>query len=192
MASHIPTYNPNSRHQLYIANASMQVIDFCYRLPGNPSPRRQSIPIGQQIKISGDLTIEEMQAVINHHRQYGLVMMDEAESVRGTFGGMIYSIDSPVPSDQLGFARRVRLDALIEQGKQIRKEAAISVSNQIESNLGENMGLNGLEMTVQEEDRKLIGDEEAGVRISEGVRVRRDADTGPEPVRGRGRPRKAA
>lgn len=180
---------------LYIANCSMQNISFVYRIPGNPSPRTQIIPIGQQVKISGELTSDEIDSIIDQHRVYGLVDVKEIERVRGKFGGMCYSIGSPVSSDKLGYARQIKIESLVEQGKKIRQEAAISVSNQIEENLEGNMNLNGLEMTIQEEDRKLSADEEGGKRIAEGIRVRRDAEpTNEEPAvsRGRGRPKKAA
>jgi hypothetical protein len=170
---------------LYIANASPQKVEFYYRLRGTPAARYQPIPIGGQVKISGELSDLDIKDIIDQHARYGFVPAHEAHKVAGNFGGLVYSIGTPVAVSKIMDAASVRLEKLKKEGEIIRKEAAVSLSNQMETELGETATLNSLAISIQEEDRRLIGDEAPTGRLSEGFLVSRQAEANQAPRRGR-------
>ena len=159
---------------LYIANASMQTFDFMYRVPGTNGVRKQTIPIGEQIKISGSLSQPEVDAIIDQHRPYGMVESSELDRVRGRFGALVYSVDKPVAASRLAQAQDVRIDDLVKQGAESRKAAAIQANKLIEDELPRGSTLNKMIMTMQEEDRTLQSDETPSPKISEGLIITRD------------------
>jgi hypothetical protein len=116
---------------LYIANCTKQDHDFLYRIPENPSVRLQRIPMGQQIRISGDLSQVDVDAIIKQHERYGLIPADKVSSQK-QFIGMCYSIGSPVSLNTISGALLKNNGYLEDMGKQIRKEAAVAVSGQLD------------------------------------------------------------
>ena len=59
--------------KMFIANGLHQNLDFQYRLPEVKGYRQQSIPIGSQVKISGDLSQKDIDLIVEHHSIYGMV-----------------------------------------------------------------------------------------------------------------------
>lgn len=177
--------------ELYVANVTKQIVQFAYRSPERQGLVIQPIPIGGQIKISprgsvsSELGVPEIDAIIDQHRKYGLISVDELETNRARFHGMCYSIGKPVSVDRLHRAMQRNEEMLEEMGVQIRKEAALAVNNQIESQIG---GIKQLEMSVQEEEPR-GGYSDDHKPLGEGVRIVRER--GPsEPVAFGGRKRR--
>ena len=156
---------------LYIANASMQTFDFMYRVPGTNGVRKQTIPIGEQIKISGSLSQPEVDAIIDQHRPYGMVESSELDRVRGRFGALVYSVDKPVAASRLAQAQDVKIDDLV---KEVRWPERLAANKLIEDELPRGSTLNKMIMTMQEEDRTLQSDETPSPKISEGLIITRD------------------
>jgi hypothetical protein len=172
---------------LYVANVTKQIVQFAYRLPERQGVIIQPIPIGGQVKISPlggreDLSTPEIDAILDQHRKYGLIPVGEIDSSKTPFHGMCYSVDKPISVDKLHRAMTRNEDALEQLGKDIRKEAAIAVNNQIEGTIGEN--LRQLEMSITEEEPR-GGYPDTHEPLGEGVRVIREDEGGNLPFIGR-------
>jgi hypothetical protein len=179
--------------QLYVANVTKQVVQFAYRAVEKSGVVVQTIPIGGQVLIAPqgsktDLSTPEIDVILDQHRKYGLVAIEEVESSKIPFHGMCYSIGKPISVERLHRAMKRNEDALEALGKQIREEAAVAVNNQIEGTIGEN--LKQLEMSITEEEPR-GGYSEDHEPLGEGVRVIRQTEGGaPLPFVGRGRGRR--
>lgn len=171
--------------KLYIANATRQNYEFTYRLPEAPGAKVQTIPVGGQVIIAGgNLTTTDVDYILSQYKQYGLVSAEEMDNGRVPFSGLAYSLERPISADRLEKAMNRNIQNLVERGKKIMEEAAISVNNSIEHDMQEQQndaGLSKLEMSVVEEESR-VGDR-SGPRLSQGVRVtRNDPSTSPKPV----------
>jgi hypothetical protein len=156
---------------MFIANGTQQNIDFQYRLPNVKNYRAQLIPIGQQIKISGELSQEDINAIITGHSIYGMVASKEIANFRGFFIPYVYSINSPISSEtmsELIVQNRIYHETL---GKKLREEAAVAVSSTIENNTTDN--LKSLEMSIEE-----LPSKDRDATFSEGIRVTREKEKG--------------
>lgn len=111
---------------MYVANCTMQIQDFIYRLPENLKARQQRIEIGQQIQISGDLSTQDIEAIIQQHSPYGLIAADEVDRSRGAFIGLCYSLDKPVNMARVQSALDNNSLVLTERGHMIRQEAGLA------------------------------------------------------------------
>lgn len=153
--------------KLYIANTKKQAEDFCYRMPGQNGVRKQRIEIGQQIAISGgDLSTLEIDAIVDQHAMYGMVCVDALDRTK-EFIGLCYSIGKPVTIGKMEIALAHNDDVLTDRGKELRKEAAVSVNNALEQQTD---GLQKLDISVQEDNAP-----QGVVPIAEGIRVQREA-----------------
>ena len=162
--------------ELYVANVTKQIVQFAFRSPERFGLVIQTIPIGGQVKISpkgshSDLSTPEIDSILDQHRKYGLISVDELDTNKASFHGMCYSIGKPISFDRIHKAMQRNEDTLEELGKQIRKEAALAVNNHIESQVGGN--LKQLEMSVVEEEPR-GGYSDDHKPIGEGVRIIRD------------------
>lgn len=162
--------------ELYIGNVSKQIFQFAYRSPERPGVIVQTIPIGGQIRISPNgvqinLNQPEIDAILEQHRTYGIVSIDEVDRLRGPFDGICYSIGKPISVEKLRRAMVKKEEALGEFGKKMRQEAALAVNSQIEEQIGS--PLRQLEMSFQEEEPKGGYADELS-HLAEGVRVSRE------------------
>jgi hypothetical protein len=167
--------------ELFIGNVSKQIQQFAYRALERPGIVLQTIPIGGQIRIAPngarvDLTIQEIDYIIDQHKTYGIAPIDELDNVSSPFGGICYSIGKPISAEKLRRAMVKKDDALKDFGKKLRQEAALAVSSQIEEQIG--APLRNLEMSFTEEEPR-GGYSDDTDHLSEGVRVTRLADHGP-------------
>ena len=168
--------------KMFVANSTKQTVDFLYRVPESAGLRTQNIPIGGQIQISGDLTREAIDYIVSQHAKYGLVEVAEISRVRD-FSGLCYSIDKPVQPAKIEDLIRHNTGKLVEMGKKIRQEAAISASNALEAGMDEAggsaaPGVNKFEMSVVEENHD---DRDEMPAIAEGIRVARTQQEEPAP-----------
>jgi hypothetical protein len=165
--------------ELYIGNVSKQIFQFCYRSPERPGVIVQTIPIGGQIRISPNgqhvnLSTPEIDAILEQHKVYGLVSIDDIDRLRGPFDGICYSIGKQISVEKLRRAMVKKDDSLKDFGKTMRQEAALAVNSQIEEQIGS--PLRQLEMSFQEEEPK-GGYADDTDHVAEGVRVTREAVT---------------
>jgi hypothetical protein len=157
--------------RMYIANGTHQNIDFQYRLPEYKSYRQQNIPIGGQIRISGELSSKDIEAIAEHHAIYGMVHAKEISNFKGFLIPYVYSIDEPVSVEIMTelIVQNREFNRLL--GIKQRQEAAVTVSHQVEDALPGH--LKSLEMSVEEFPSK-----DRDPTINEGVRVTRDREKG--------------
>lgn len=164
--------------QLYLANPTRQTREFFYRIPTGGGTdqqlsglRSQSVPIGGQIIISGDYPVEVLQRIIDVQiAPYGGVGADELDRHRGLIS-MIYSVGKAVPVQRIERVMRNNIGIQADLGREMRRQAAVAESNQIDRVLdssGVTGSLRALEMTIQEENHS--PDSETP-QISEGIRV---------------------
>jgi hypothetical protein len=162
---------------LYVANVTKQVCQFAYRSPERLGLVIQTIPIGGQIQIAPkgsmglDLSTPEIDGIIDQHRKYGLIAVEDIDTDKAKFHGICYSIGKPISVERLHKAMQRNEEVLEELGKTIRKEAALAVNNHIESQVGGN--LKQLEMSVVEEEPR-GGYSDDHKPLGEGVRIVRD------------------
>ena len=171
--------------KLYIANATRQIMEFCYRLPERPGALRQVIPIGGQVQIPGDLRRDEVDYVVEKAAVFGLIDVADAERAGG-FSGLCYSIDRPISEDRLYRAMSKRVAVLEDLGREQRKNAAIGVHDQVERQLKDHRDLGtlqGLDMQVIEQDAN--GGRQRVDGFEDRVNVVRQREGEPSPRGGR-------
>ena len=156
--------------RLYIGNATKQNQEFVYRLPEQSGARVQTIPIGQQVQITGELSSQEIDAIVSQHRKYGLTEATAIDSA-DVYTGIVYSVGKPIPADKLTRAMIHNTRVLQARGKEIRRDAALAENQLAEGDVPGR--LNKLEMSIQEENHD---DRDPEPAIAEGVRVQRDED----------------
>jgi hypothetical protein len=170
---------------LFVGNATKQNYVFLYRASGRSSPTAQEIPIGTQVKLSGDLLPDDIEGIILQHQPYGFMDINNFNSP--LFGGIVYSENKPIPSEKLKKAMIRYQEILDARGKITRKEGAIAASDVIEKQIiGEDnnaMKLTNLEMSVDEDPPK-GGSIEGQDLFSEGIQVLRAPPTEGSNVRG--------
>lgn len=164
---------------LYIANVTKSRHEFMYTVPelddsnGRPMAAiRQPIDPGGQIRVSRELNPFQLESVINHHRQFGMICVDEVSRSR-TYAPLVYQVDKPVTYEKIVEALH-RNDMVLERrGEDMRRDAAIAVTNSIQRTMREEQipgTLTNLEMSVDEEERGDRPDElhpvAHGVRVS--------------------------
>jgi hypothetical protein len=172
--------------KLYIGNATKQIFNFLYRVPEATGVRSQEIQIGAQVQVSGELSMEAVEMIIDQHIRYGLVDASKIDQAR-EFSGLCYSVDKPINIRSIEKLMEHNTDELIKLGKKIRQEAAISGNNALENELNESdrpEKLRNFEMSIVEENHD---DRDEMPAIAEGFRVVPDEG---EQRQGRGRRRR--
>ena len=165
--------------KMYVANGTHQNIDFQYRLPGTKNYRSQLIPIGGQIQISGDLSKEQIDIIVNHHAIYGMIHASELGAFKGFHIPYVFAVDVPVTAEIMAELIIQNRQFNKQLGERLRQEAAVAVSNTIEDNTTDN--LKSLEMTIEE-----LPSKERDASFSEGIRVTRERDRGAPQDPGKG------
>jgi hypothetical protein len=169
--------------KIYIANATNQVISFLYRLPEQTGVRHQHIPVGSQIRLPEDITPEMLDSILDQHTRYGLISVDEVQNVQ-EFKGTCYSVDKPVPAMKIEMLMDHNRDELVELGKRLRQEAALTSNDVLENELQESGRpeiLRNLEISVVEENPDPRNET---APVAEGFRVQREGESQYAPPRG--------
>jgi hypothetical protein len=164
---------------LYIGNPRRQDHILAYRmLEQAGGAKMPTIRRGGQFKIPGDLTQPEIEYIVNQHRKYGLLSVDEVGGSRQEVP-LIYSVGRPITAAILNSVMKHNTDVLVAKGKELRQQAAVAANNAIENDLRENnvpLGLNELDMSVVEE----TGNAEPENPVAEGTVVTRLAERMPD------------
>lgn len=156
---------------MYVANCTRQIQDFMYRLPEQTKVMKQIIDIGGQIRIPGDLSTPDVEAIVEQHAIYGMVRVDEIDRTK-PFVGVCYSLDKPVSVDKIRIALQHNQDVLVERGRKIREETAVSINNAMEDQTN---ALESLEVSIEE-----IEKDGKDTQVNEKIRVDKTApETGP-------------
>lgn len=157
--------------KLYIANGTHQNIDFQYRLPEYKTYRQQNIPIGGQIRISGELNEKQIEIIIQFHIKYGMVKYSEIGDFKNYYVPYVYSIDNPIPAETIAELVVQNREFNKRLGERLRAEAAIAVNSLIEENAGDK--LTAFEMEITEKQSK-----DRDPTIAEKITVTRDKERG--------------
>lgn len=171
---------------LYVANCTKQIHDFVFRRPEAMNTSAPvSIPPGQQREIARNLSVQDVDYIINQHRAYGMRSEREALLER-TFVGLCYSLDKPVTVNTL-LERLTSNDAFLrENASEIRKGTAAAIADKLQSNIqqsGQPGQVERVEVEVVEQPK--TGSSKTP-ELAEGVEVTRE-NTAPRRASGRRR-----
>lgn len=177
---------------MWVSNCTSQYHQFAYRVAETPRLITQEIAPGGQIKIianQGELNPADIEAIVSHHSQYGMIPVENISKHKG-YVGLVYSLGRPVNLAKIQEQVYANRDILTERGRQNRRAAAVAVSHQVEANIAQEGlpdVLKHLEISVEEikgahvqtrsaRDEELQRDLEDHKPIAEGIRVTRDAE----------------
>ena len=189
--------------KLYVANATKQVHEFWYTIPGTSGPRMQPIRPGGQIPVSGNLQPEEIDAVIKHHERYGLVEAAGIDRIK-VFAGLCYSIDKPVPAAKIEKLFVHNQEVLERRAEEKLVAAALANNSILESKVEQAASdagrplpsLGDLEISISEDsvrgDPSKVGFFREGTTAAGGIRLSRGDAPTPHTSNSRGRGRRAA
>jgi hypothetical protein len=171
---------------LWIANATRQTYQFNYRVV-DPDQRYRSLNIepGRQEKIP-NLTHEDIKFVTENHAMYGLLPHEDIDRALG-YHGTCFAVGKPVPADRLAYLMDHNQNALIMQGKEIRKLNALAASANIDRMLSDTpleSRVSALEVTMQQEN---ADPRDEAAQVSEGIVVTNDPSRPPPAASGRRR-----
>lgn len=137
--------------KLYVANCTKQIMNFVYRVPGLGKLHEQKIMPGtQEVIYKPDMSSEIANYIIRQHERYGMVVANEVSRAKA-FVGACYSIDTPVDVDKIMSAAKINDKVLIAQGQEFRKNAAVALSDALNSESGG--GVNNLTLITKEEPK---------------------------------------
>lgn len=122
--------------QLFIANLTNQKRDFTYRLPGEVNYRSEEIGIGKQTRLPDELSSEELAGIIKQYEPYGMVAANQLKNIR-EFVGLCYSIDKPVPMDNMIHTFEHNGEALNDQAADRREQTAAAIAAGITNKMQE-------------------------------------------------------
>jgi len=123
----------------------------------------QRIDPGGQIQVMGEAPQAVLEAIVDQHRAYGIISVDEATKHRG-FVGRIFAFDTPVDLDRINYAIDHNDGVLFDQGEKQRREMAVSIDHMLQRELRQPM------RTVEVE----VLEEAENPRMAEGLRVVHD------------------
>jgi hypothetical protein len=124
--------------KLYVANLTSQEHNFHYRMPAEEGWSRrvqvQTIAPGGQQQIHAEAPIQVIEAIIDQHRQYGLIEASEVHKYKG-FVGICFSIDKPMDMDLLHLGVDHNQGALFDEAARNRARWARDVDRIFEDTL---------------------------------------------------------
>lgn len=139
---------------MYVANATKQVQTFMYRLPETKQPRQQTIDVGQQVRLSGDLSHKDIQAIIRQHAKYGMVAVSEIKDSKGLIP-LCFQLDTPIAPEVIEMLVNINTGVLDDRGRVARENSAIVAATTIGQNLrerGEGTEFSELHVDLIEDD----------------------------------------
>jgi hypothetical protein len=159
--------------QMFIANGTHQNIDFQYRIPEYKNYRQQTIPIGGQIRISGDLSPKDIEAIVATHEIYGMVEASKIADFRGWHIPYIYSIGNPISAGVIAELVEHNRAVNTDLGIKYRQEAAVALDGLIKDSSKDK--LNQVEVSIEEIDTRNPNKQP---EVNERVRVTTDRERG--------------
>jgi hypothetical protein len=143
--------------RLYICNTSKQHVDFTYKIPGESTFRLETIKAGSQTMLPFDMDELLVAEILKQHAPYhppsGLRDANSLSNVK-EYVGLCYSIDKPVPLDNLLYLFETNGPKLNERAKDLREKTAVATASVIKDKMSE-MGIDvtGAEVTMEEDVR---------------------------------------
>jgi hypothetical protein len=149
-------------------------------LPEYKTFRQQNIPVGGQIKISGELNEKQIDIIVSFHLKYGMLKYSELSDFKGFYIPYVYSVDNPVSAEIIaeGIIQNRQYNKVL--GEKMRADAAVAVSAQIEEN-AQGEPLKEFEMEIKE-----LPSKDRDPTIEETIRVTRDKERGAPQEPGKG------
>lgn len=139
--------------KMFVANGTRQHINFMYRLPETNKTREQTIRVGEQIQVSGDLNQVDIDSIIAQHAVYGLVRSDEIDR-KGQKPTMCYQLDKPIHPSVIKRLEMINQGILDQRGAEARQNAAIVMANELGADMQRKQSnLSGFEVDVVEQPR---------------------------------------
>jgi hypothetical protein len=121
--------------KLFVANISKKRHVFQFQLPERSQLTSQAIGPLSQIQVGGDMSMEEIQAIIDQRSQYGFKEWREARRSR-KYEDLCYGIGSPVPIETFYTSMETNDAAVNEQSETIHEQAAVAMVDKLETQLG--------------------------------------------------------
>lgn len=140
---------------LYIANISTQDHVFMWTTPEGPKIFELPIRAGSQACVIRDESDFVINFVLNHHKKYGLISVDEAKNFANQSRPIatVYS-DKPIPAEVFGLVQDANED-IIARNVQLEKElTAMSMIKNIKENPELNEGIKEIELEIEEQTPK--------------------------------------
>lgn len=137
---------------LYIANTTTQDHVFNWRLPENQKIFSMPVPAGSQAQVLRDATDFDFRYVVEQHRAYGLMTIEEAKSANtlGNKVSLVYS-DKPLPAEIYGITEEVNEEIVANQIQREKELTAISMIKSVEQNPELNEGIKSVELEIVED-----------------------------------------
>lgn len=114
---------------LFIANTTKQYVDFMYRIPEEKILRGPDrIAPGSQMIVGGNLSLDVVHHIIAQHEKVSnLRAAGEVKNIK-TYTGLLYSIDKPVPLDNILVLFNKNDEYLDETAEERREDAAAAIA----------------------------------------------------------------
>lgn len=139
---------------LYVANLTKQVFEFHYWTENTKRPVVAKIQPFSQVNVHPQGTRMEHENIVDQHKMYGLVPVNELDRHRD-FVGQCYQFDDPIPLDRLQTMLKRNDEVLYKQALERRKEAAASMDDMMQRTAQEtDTNIAGLEVEIQEVEQK--------------------------------------
>jgi hypothetical protein len=168
--------------KMYIGNCTRQPNDFQYRMPGEANSSRnqggnlrvQRVEALSCLQMSGELTSDEVDYIVQQHAPYGLVHVTEVDRTK-SYLGLCWDT-KPINVHVLREAISHNQEVLEQRGRDIRKEAAVALNTSLED--AQEMGeLKKLTIEVKEDKSGSMEHDQ----FAETIQVSRDAPASAPP-----------
>lgn len=183
--------------KIWVANCSLQIHEFIYRISEQNRERRLTIQPMSQTRLADEFSVEQLEALLSQNEKYGFVSVTDVKNGRVSkkFTRLCYSVDAPVSGVMIEALTMQNKSALLDFGKDLRKETAIASNAAIakvleveQQKTGLEANFQSFEQTVQEEEPADGYNKPTAEIIGEGFHVEQEA-TAPPPQAGRQRRR---
>lgn len=144
---------------MYIGNATKQHQNIHYRIPEATQARQQTIPIGGQIKIEGDLSTPAINGIIEQLTKFGLIRVEDIKNSHG-MAPLCYSIGTAINPLMIKLLSDRNAGVLSVRGADQRKEMAIAMA----STIGQNAAENGVGDSLEQVSVDTVEDDNADAR----------------------------
>ena len=169
--------------KMFIANASLQIQLFSYRMPEQTKQRTLQIEPMSQTAIPDDLLPTDVESIVGQHEMYGFISLTELKNGVNLKHrtSLLYNLDAPIASEFIRTLFNINKGILDEFGQRVRQEAAIATNNVLNNALdaqrhqGLDADVGEVEVTVQEEDTGSVVDRDP---IAEGFVVAENQEHG--------------
>ena len=164
---------------MFVANASIQIHEFIYRIPEQKKERRITIQPMSQQRLPDDMGPDDIAAVVSQHEIYGFISVQDVKngSTRKKTTRLCYNVGASVPAHVIEAVFRQNINVMDEDGRKQRELSAIrsntAVVNALEEQKRQGLeaDVKNFEITVQEEEPRGGYDRPDSEVIAEGYRV---------------------